>query len=278
MRFNIRCDMEGVTGVTSYEQVTLGNPRYEESRQALTRELLAVIEGIRSVAPGAEVVIFDEHMDGRNADVAQLPEGVAYVSGKPAYDNDDPGLIKGADAMLLVGFHSKAGTRGALLPHTYEHDILDLQVNGVSLGEVGVEAAIAGEAGVPTIFYSGDDAGGEEIAQLIPGIVRVAVKRSLGETAALCLGGTEVLRLLREQAAAAVVKRSAIEPFRVQPPVTLRGVLREGAYRDALRAIAPGAFDASGWLRIDAPSLSEAYATYSAWRAEASARVRRVAR
>ena len=189
MRFNIRCDMEGVTGVTSYEQVTLGNPRYEESRQALTRELLAVIEGIRSVAPGAEVVIFDEHMDGRNADVAQLPEGVAYVSGKPAYHNDNPGLIKGADAMLLVGFHSKAGTRGALLPHTYEHDILDLQVNGISLGEVGVEAAIAGEAGVPTIFYSGDDAGGEEIAQLIPGIVRVAVKRSLGETAALCLGG-----------------------------------------------------------------------------------------
>ena len=89
--------------------------------------------------------------------------------------------------MILLGLHSKDGTPGGLLPHTYEHDIADLILNGVSTGEIGMEAAIAGDFGVPTVMITGDSAGVAEAASLLPGIQTVTTKWSLSETGAVCL-------------------------------------------------------------------------------------------
>ena len=80
--------------------------------------------------------------------------------------------------LILLGFHSKRNT-GELLHHSYEPDIKDLILNGVSVGEIGIEAAIAGDYGVPLVMITADSAGVAEAETLIPGVVGVSVKQSL---------------------------------------------------------------------------------------------------
>ena len=186
-RWMIRCDIEGVSGVVSYDQAEPGKPEYEFGLRMFQADLLACIEGL--LAGGAdEIVIYDEHYYGRNINPAWLPEGVSFIAGKPPYRADwAGGLDKTFAGVVLVGFHSKFGTPGGLLHHSYELDIRDLRLNGTSVGEIGMEAAIGGDYGVPLVLMTGDSAGCREAEALVPGVRTVAVKESLGETGGRCL-------------------------------------------------------------------------------------------
>jgi D-amino peptidase len=55
--------------------------------------------------------------------------------------------------LILLGFHSKRNT-GELLHHSYEPDIKDLILNGISVGEIGIETAIAGDWNVPLVMIT----------------------------------------------------------------------------------------------------------------------------
>lgn len=266
MRFNIRCDMEGLTGVTSYDQVVPGAPYYDEGRDLLMHDLLAVIEGILHAAPQSEIWVYDEHFDGRNVRTLELPSCVRYVSGKPRYTPDNPGFLAGCSGMFLVGFHAKNGTAGGTMPHTYEHDILDMQVNGLSVGEVGMEAFIAGELAIPTLFYSGDSAGAAELQALVPNAVCVAVKESVSDGAAVCLPGEVTRNVLREGASRAVQNAGAVRPLVTKGPVELKIRLKANAYRTALQSLKPEWFTAAEWITITAGTVTEAYCEYWYWK------------
>jgi len=63
MRVIIISDMEGVSGVVKWAQVTGGDPMYEECRKLYTEEINAAVRGAR--AGGAtEVVVMDCHGAG----------------------------------------------------------------------------------------------------------------------------------------------------------------------------------------------------------------------
>ena len=66
-----------------------------------------------------------------------------------------------------------------MLPHTYELDIKDLRLGGVSVGEIGMEAAVAGDMGVPVLLVAGDSAGMAEAQSLLPGVEVVVVKEAI---------------------------------------------------------------------------------------------------
>ena len=51
--------------------------------------------------------------------------------------------LEDADGLMLMGHHAKAGTHGAFLPHTWQLDWEDFRINGVSVGEIGIEACYA---------------------------------------------------------------------------------------------------------------------------------------
>ena len=70
----IRCDMEGVGGVVSYEQARPGAPEYPKAQEWFMAELVALVEGLKQGGAG-RVVVYDEHYWGRNIDVARLPQG-----------------------------------------------------------------------------------------------------------------------------------------------------------------------------------------------------------
>src|SRR2546427_7022926 len=95
----------------------------------------------------------------------------------------------GFDAALFIGYHARAGTRNAILDHTYADRIHDVRLNGKPVGELGLNAALAGVHGVPVALVSGDSAVAAEAKDLLgqgvgAGIVKKAGRRPPTETAA----------------------------------------------------------------------------------------------
>ena len=64
MRVLIMSDMEGVSGIVVWNQVTGGDPMFEEGRQLYTEEINAAVRGARA-AGATEVVVVDCHGAGR---------------------------------------------------------------------------------------------------------------------------------------------------------------------------------------------------------------------
>lgn len=234
-KYMVRCDIEGASGVVGYEQAEPGKPKYEFGRRMFQSDLIAVVEGL--IAGGAkEIVIYDEHCYGSNIDPTWLPQGATAICGKPPYRADWPGGLDATfDGVVLLGFHSKARTRGGLLPHSYELDIRDLRLNGVSVGEIGMEAAVAGDCSVPVILVTGDSAGAAEAQSLLPGVEVVVVKEAFGRFGARCHPLSVTAAWIRAAAEAVVRTPPPAKPYAIASPVSLEVEFHEGVYLNALR-------------------------------------------
>jgi len=179
MKIYLMTDVEGVAGVLDY--VNYGNPTgifFNETRVLLTMEANAAVDGF--FAGGAtEVVVVAGHGSGCGAlNINLLDKRAKFQRGWPP--GPYPlGLDKSYDAVAFVGQHAKAGSEYAHIPHTQNFGILDMSINGISIGEFGQIAFCAGELGIPVIFGSGDKAFTREAAELIPGIETAAVKEGI---------------------------------------------------------------------------------------------------
>ena len=166
-KFMIRSDIEGVSGIVSYEQAEPGKNEYEAGRRLFMNDLLALVVGLREGGAG-EIHIYDEHCAGRNILLDELPEDVYIYVGKPPYTNDWAGGIdESFDGLIMLGYHSMRGTPNALLNHTYEPDLRGLILNGLHVGEIGMEIAIAECFGVPLALITGDSEGVREAKELV---------------------------------------------------------------------------------------------------------------
>ena len=47
----VRCDIEGVSGVVSYEQAEPGNAEHEFGRRMFQSDLVALLDGLTAVEP-----------------------------------------------------------------------------------------------------------------------------------------------------------------------------------------------------------------------------------
>ena len=266
MKFMIRSDIEGVTGVTTYSQAE--NSSF--GQDMLMNDLNACIAGLFSSGP-QEIIVYDEHTDGRNVDLSRLEHPVRVICGKPPYRADWGGLDATYDAMLMVGFHAKSGVPGALLPHSYSRKNLDIRLNGLSMGEIGMEAAIAGDFEVPLVMVTGDSAGMAEAEQLIPGIKTSTVKQAMGEFAAECLPPRETYELIRNAAAGLADNRAHWpKPFKIAGPVTLEIDLSESEFREKLRARSGRYFISDRTVRLTDVSATAAWSHYCQLNSEAS--------
>ncbi len=230
-KYMIRCDIEGVSGVVSYEQADPSRPEFGFGKRMFMSDLLAVVAGLNE--GGADgIVIYDEHFHGRNIDLDALPGNVSAICGKPPYRADWAGGLDDSFAgLILLGFHSMRGT-GELLHHSYEPDIKAISLNGVAVGEIGVEAAIAGDWGVPLVLVTADSAGVREAQTLISGVRGVAVKNSLSAEGGECFSVAKTSAMLRDAAREIVKNPPAVKPWKVDSPeLTVR--FNPGPYADA---------------------------------------------
>jgi D-amino peptidase len=261
-RYMIRCDIEGVTGVTSYEQAEPGKPDYAYGRAMFLSDLHACLRGLR--AGGAEeIVIYDEHYYGRNIRMDEIGPDTRVICGKPPYRADWPGgLDRTFAGVILLGFHAKAGTKGGLLPHSYELDIRDLRLNGISVGEIGMEAAVAGDCDVPVQLVVADSAGATEARGLLPAVSTVVTKESLGDTGATCLSAESTAKTIEMVAQEIATTPPPVQPYRTGAYVWLEVVLNDGPYLNALRPLAGSRLRGERTVVFGGPNATAVWSAY----------------
>ena len=120
MKWLIRCDVEGVTGVVDPAQAAFTGSEFAFGQRMLMNDLNAVIEGLlRTEDP--EIWVYDAHWDGRNILLDEIDERVRVISGKPVYTVDNAGgLDETVDGLILLGYHAMASSSDQVLAHTYE--------------------------------------------------------------------------------------------------------------------------------------------------------------
>lgn len=246
MKLFICADMEGVTGITHRDQLLdAGADRYRRGQALLTGDVNAVIEG--AVAQGVkEVVISEGHAHMRNILLEELHPCARLLRGPAKWENKPLCQILGLDdsfeLAFFVGFHSRAGTPGGLLSHTWAGAIVhELRLNGQVVGETAINAAICGDHGVPVALVCGaDDLAAEALADL--GQVEVAVtKKALGFDIAECWGPKATGPMLQQAAGRAVERyRSGdFAPHRVRRPAQAELTVHRREMADKMRLV-PG--------------------------------------
>jgi len=90
------------------------------------------------------------------------------------------GLDASFSALLMIGYHSRAGASANPLAHTITGADAYLRINEQLASEFLLNTYAASLAGVPVAFLSGDAGICEEASALIPGLETVAVKQGLG--------------------------------------------------------------------------------------------------
>ena len=258
-KFNIRCDLEGVSGVVRPVQSDPSKPEYSQTCEWFMEELLAMIEGLYD-GGATEVVVYDEHWFGTNIDMARLPRGVKAICGKPPYQPNWAGGIDSSFAgYILHGFHSMEGT-GHLLAHTYEPDFKAIRLNGVKMGEIGMESAIAGDWGVPLVMITADDKGVEEAQKLIPGVVGVATKISRALHGGECFALEDNCAKIYRAAAGVAEKLPAVKPYKLKGAAHFEADYFDGPYVETLRKMFPKLFIKKNTICIEAKTATAAWA------------------
>jgi D-amino peptidase len=223
MKVFVVSDMEGVSGIVRWQQVTGGHAMYEEGRKLYTGEINAAVRGARR-AGATEIVVMDCHGAGEGWSFNSLiPEeldpGCEYVVQKEWTEYTEY-LEAGVDAALFVGMHAMAGTPDGVLAHTVSGSTWwRLRFNGVEVGETGINAALCGTWGCPVLLVTGDDAACREGSALLgDGLTTVAVKKGLGRFSARQLPGPKARELIEDGARRALGDLTAVAPYILSSP------------------------------------------------------------
>ncbi|AQZ65953.1 D-aminopeptidase dipeptide-binding protein DppA [[Actinomadura] parvosata subsp. kistnae] len=260
MRVLVSVDMEGIAGVVHGDDVLPGHGEYERNRALLTAETNAAVRGVHAFEPRAQVLVTEAHAHFRNLLPERLDRRAELLRGTPKPYGMMAGLDGGVDAALFIGYHGKAGTARSVLAHTVSGGVVsDVRCNGRSLGELGLNAALAAHAGVPPVLVSGDDTVAAEAAEVVPGMHAVVVKRALGARAAAMLHPEEACDRIEQAVPAALAGRDAVRAPRFDGPVRLEVRVHRPRMTELVLLI-PGMELADGCtLRYEAADFPTAY-------------------
>jgi D-amino peptidase len=239
MKVYISVDMEGIAGVVTGDQLNPSGFEYERFRGFMTNEALAAIEGARA-AGATEFVVSDSHGNGESLLIERFPSDVTIVRAWPRPLAMMQGLDETFAAAIFVGYHTSTTNPQGVRAHTMSSaTFADVRLNGVSMPEAGLNAALAGHFNVPVVMLSGDDAITKEAAALLPGLETATVKWAYGFHSARTLTPEAACDRVREAAKKAIGRVKDFKPYRVKEPVELD--LRFKNYRPAeLLAYLPG--------------------------------------
>ena len=157
MKVYIISDIEGCSSLATWDEAKMLNPEYAPFKIEMSKETRAAILGCEK-AGANEIIIEDGHGNGRNIIADILPKNSQLIRG---YTNTIFGVNSifddSYDAILFVGYHSKAGSKNNPTSHTISSStIYNIDVNGESWGEFEIDAYAAAYNGVKSIYISGD--------------------------------------------------------------------------------------------------------------------------
>ena len=238
LKVYISTDLEGVSGVVHPDQTDPNGPLYKDALLRWTQELNAIVSGLREAGVDY-IVINDAHNHMRNLNNSLIPNAMVISGWQKPYSMVS-GIDQGFNACMFVGYHAMAGAKSTL-SHTYRPKIIkQVFINGLVVGETGLNAALAGFFNVPVIFLSGDEEACIE-AQVLLGsqFVSVETKRSISRYSSMSFPFDVTLRNLKAGAIRAVKEKEKWKIYKVTSPCTISVVFNEPNHADACELI-PG--------------------------------------
>ena len=220
MKIHISADMEGIAVLAHDDQTDQKGFDYCRMREIMTAEVEAAIQGARD-GGADDVLVCDAHDTGRNLLVEKMTEDFEVIQGAPYELGMMAGISESYDASFQVGYHSMRHTHAGTLGHTYTYSIAKLKLNGVTVGETGLSAAIAGHFGVPLVFVSGDLHAIRQAQRLVSGVVGVPTKEGVGVYGARSLTPRKAQELIRKGAKQAIEKIHEIKPYVLKKPIQM---------------------------------------------------------
>ena len=223
LKVYISADMEGITGVASVDQLGPTSFEYGRAREWMTAEVLAAIQGARE-AGATEFVVSDSHGNGESLLIDKFPSDIPVhiVRSFPR----PLGMMEGIDstfgAVIFIGYHASTSSTTGVRAHTMSSALLTrIALNGTSMSEAGVNAAIAAQFGVPVVMITGDDAIVDETRQRLGPIEGVAVKHAIGFHSTSTLTPEVAQAQIRQHAKTAVERRGQMKPYAMARPVSV---------------------------------------------------------
>lgn len=223
MKVYISSDMEGVAGVTAWQQVDARtpHPEYPLYRRYYTHEVAAAVRGAKR-AGADEITVNDSHGPMRNLLFDELPADVRVIFGnrKPySMVQDCDGSYAGA---FFVGYHGGIGDADAVLCHTYTPSVIyEARLNDTICSEATINAALLGYYGVPLLYVSGDRTTVEGIQAQMPWVRGTIVKESIGMFSANSISPAAAQRAIEEDSMLALAEAAEAKPFTFEPPIAL---------------------------------------------------------
>lgn len=207
----ISVDMEGISGISGDDQLSSGGAEYGRSRKLMAEDANAAIRG--AIEAGAtDVLVNDSHGGQRNI----LPEDLHPAARLISHSFKRYGMMEGLDetfdAVIFIGYHAKAETPGGLFAHTGTGVVRDLQINGRSVGEGGMNTALARWYGVPVVLVTGDDVAVAQVREVATEARGVVVKRAINVRA------SELKPLVSARQEIQIAAREGVAGARKRPP------------------------------------------------------------
>ena len=264
MKILIACDMEGVTGVVNWDQVTPGHYEYPRFRKLMTQDVNAAITGAFD-SGATEVIVADGHWHGTNILLEELDPRVRLNASTSSPHSMMQGIDESVDGVIFIGYHARQGSEHAICDHTWSSaTVSNLWLNDTRGGEFGLNGALAGYFGVPVIMVSGDQTACQQTVDLLGAMETAVVKTAYGRYSAECLPPEMTGKLIREaarRAVASLARGKAPEPYIVDTPVIVTVDFKSSDMADrALRL--SGTLRDSTRVSIEVPDMNDAYSVF----------------
>ena len=219
LKIYISADMEGVAGAVTGEQLGPDGFEYARFREFMTAEVNACIEAARK-AGATEILVSDSHGNGQNLLIEKLPDDVMVVRSWPRELGMMDGIDDSFDGVIFLGYHSSTENTRGVRAHTMSSaNVTGLRINGASMSEGSINAAIAGDFGVPVIMISGDDVAVAETQVIVGDMEGAVVKWARGFHSARTLTPSAARDVISQRTTAAIKRISEFTPFVLQGPL-----------------------------------------------------------
>ena len=158
MKIFISADIEGIAGITSWDEADPQSSQYRPFQERMTEEVKAACLGALD-AGAKEIWVRDAHWYARNLLHERLPREVRLIRGWSRHPYMMVQEIDSTfDAVAFVGYHSKGGSGANPLAHTLTNSIFQsVRINGHPVAEFHLYAGAAALEQVPAVFVSGDE-------------------------------------------------------------------------------------------------------------------------
>ncbi len=264
MKVFVSVDMEGVSGLVRWQDVSSNGIDFARNRLLMTLDANAAVDG--AFAGGATEVVVEENHGVEDLCVLLMDEidprcRVIRGAGRPGATTM-AGLDRSVGVVLLVGHHARSGSRPGIMAHTISYGGFRLvRLSGQPIGEPDFFAIRAGELDVPIGMVSGDQIVAEQVAAICPWAECVIVKQALGSQSGNCIAPVRAREMIRVGAERAVRRARAgeLRAYRDRlPPYEFEVELRKpmnDAMRDNLHSLADFDVVDERCVRVRAPDM-----------------------